>query len=450
LSKTAGCHQGLRRPIPEPETLSRSALNDVYDATRLKVDELIRSASPDVVGMTTDMWTDNYRRRSYIAYTLHFISPDFTLHSLTLKTSVFQTDHTGENIKADMLTTHSEFNLDDKKIVYVTDQGANIVKACKLALVERFGCIAHGLHNLVVKDGLSKVAQLQDIINKAKAVVTTLNYKAALMEKEDVAIETEKFMEKLDAVTKELELNEQQELFAEKPKAAHTKTTLKKDCPTRWNCTLALLQSLCSNRLLVVRCLQNIRAYDKIPEDGEWETMEELSKFLQVFKTATEVLNGEKYPTSGLVVILKAEIERALVDQPTDSDCIGELKRNMRDHLNKRMPTTELQVCAAILDPSMRNMAALQEYMISNNTTGANFLLEMITKYGQAGEPENATSATSTSGLPDDQNSGDQQPWKKLKLDMLARYSATTDTVDREIQQYRCLATNGAEDPCAW
>ncbi len=308
--------------LPEPGTLSRAALNDVYDATRLKVDELIKNAASNVVGMTTDMWTDNYRRRSYIAYTLHFVSPDFKLHCLTLKTSVFPNDHTGENIKADMIATHADFNIDGKKIVYVTDQGANIVKACKLASVERFGCIAHGLHNLIVKDGMSKVAELQEIIYKAKAVVNTLTYKASLMEKEDTAMETEKLMEKLDAVTKELELNEQQEIFVDKPKAAHAKTTIKKDCPTRWNCTLALLQSLCSNRLLVERCLQKIRAYEKIPEDDEWIKMDELSNFLQVFKTATNVLNGEKYPTSGLVVILKAEIERALVDKLTDSDCI--------------------------------------------------------------------------------------------------------------------------------
>ncbi len=127
----------------------------------------------------------------------------------------------------------------------------------------------------------------------------------------------------------------------------------------------------------------------------------------------------------------------------------------MHDRLDKRMPTTELQVCAAILDPSMRNLAAIQEYMVINKTTGANFLLDMFRKYGEqseTGDVNITTTAATTSavGLPDNQNSVEQQPWKKLKLNLLARHSATTDTIDREIQQYRCLATTGIEDPCTW
>jgi hypothetical protein len=52
-----------------------------------------------------------------------------------------------------MIVTTTEFDLESKKIIYVTDNGSNIVKACSLAGIERMGCIAHGVHNLITVDG---------------------------------------------------------------------------------------------------------------------------------------------------------------------------------------------------------------------------------------------------------------------------------------------------------
>jgi len=51
--------------IPAATTLSRSALNTVYDETVAKVKEVIQQ-SPQTVGVTTDMWTDSYKRSSYM------------------------------------------------------------------------------------------------------------------------------------------------------------------------------------------------------------------------------------------------------------------------------------------------------------------------------------------------------------------------------------------------
>jgi hypothetical protein len=194
--------------LPEPNTIARAALNDIYDVTYEQVKRLIQTA-PNVVGMTTDMWTDNHRRRSYSTYTLHFNTPDFEMKSVTLKTSIFSNDHTGENIKNDILATHKQFGLEEKKIIYVTDQGPNVVKACRLACLDRLGCVAHGLHNLVVRDGLASVPALEHTINKAKDVVKTFTYKASLLEREAGEMASEKLIEKLDKVSEELESNDQ-------------------------------------------------------------------------------------------------------------------------------------------------------------------------------------------------------------------------------------------------
>ena len=107
-----------------------------------------------------------------------------------------------------------------------------------------------------------------------------------------------------------------------------------------------------------------MRAYDKIPKEEEWTAMKELSKFPQIFKTATEVLNGEKYSTIGLILLFKTEIENLLTDHAADSQSIQKLKSALRSILNTRIFITEIHLCAAMLDPSMRNIKVIQDYML--------------------------------------------------------------------------------------
>ena len=116
--------------LPDATTLSHSALNTVYDEIVTAVKDVINKARK-TVAVTTDMWTDNYRRRSFMAVTLHFCLPDFTLQSIVLKTAVFTEAHTGDNIEAELKKTLTFFGLEDKTVVYVTDQGSNIQKACR-------------------------------------------------------------------------------------------------------------------------------------------------------------------------------------------------------------------------------------------------------------------------------------------------------------------------------
>ena len=52
--------------------------------------------------------------------------------------------------------------------------------------VERYGCVAHGLHNLIVVDGIRKCAELQELISEEKEAVKTFTYKSSLLECEAV------------------------------------------------------------------------------------------------------------------------------------------------------------------------------------------------------------------------------------------------------------------------
>lgn len=319
--------------LPTPEAVSRGGLDNVYETTLDAVKQLIET-SQGIVAITTDMWTDNYRRRSYIAFTLHFCNKEYELQSLTLKTVLFEGAHTGENIKREMEATAKEFGLDSKKTIYVTDNGSNIVKACNLAKVERLGCIAHGVHNLITVDGILKTNEIKAVVDSVKDIVKTFVYKSSLLEEEGRNMVQERLISEIgneDVDVEVIEYGDSTESSDDLPGASSAigqyTTTLKRDCPTRWNSLLNMLQSLLKSRELVERCLTRLRMFEKIPTLEQWQTIEDLVNFLLVFKKATELLSGSAYTTSSIALLFRAELVSALQVSSTDGKVLKDFKK---------------------------------------------------------------------------------------------------------------------------
>jgi hypothetical protein len=172
-----------------------------------------------------------------------------------------------------------------------------------------------------------------------------------------------------------------------------------------------------------------------------------LIQFLRIFKTATDVLSGSKYPTFSLILLFRAEIGAGLTDLPTDSDMVKSVKKRMSRALNVRLPIAELNVVAALLDPSQRNLASLQEYLLAEETTAVDLLSRALNQYvGTARQQASSDAAGEPSGA-----SGDicPAPWKKAKHDLLLKHVNAMPTRDREIQQFRCLSL-APDDVLSW
>jgi len=73
-----------------------------------------------------------------------------------------------------------------------------------------------------------------------------------------------------------------------------------------------MVDSLLINRQLVERCLARLRLFDKMCSDEELKTIANVVEFLKIFKIATQVLSGSKYPTISLVLLFRVEIVAAL------------------------------------------------------------------------------------------------------------------------------------------
>ncbi len=87
--------------LPDPTTISRRC-KEAAASKRQTVVKVILDILCDInVGMTTDMWTDDYRKNSFLTITCHYITPDFLLRSRVLTTAMFPPEEakTGDNIR---------------------------------------------------------------------------------------------------------------------------------------------------------------------------------------------------------------------------------------------------------------------------------------------------------------------------------------------------------------
>src|SRR5207244_11262475 len=125
-------------------------------------------------------------------------------------------------------------------------------------------------------------------------------------------------------------------------------TTLKRDCPTRWNSLLNMLQCLLKSRELAERSLTRLRKFEKISTLDQWQTIDDLVKFLLMFKKTTELLSSSEYTKSGVALFFRADLVSALKVSSTDVKVLTEFKSNIRAALDHLFSRTDLHVCAAV------------------------------------------------------------------------------------------------------
>lgn len=135
---------------------------------------------------STDMWTDNYKKRTYIPLIVHFID-DWKLKYYNLYTGQFPVDEikTGDNIKKCQQNFFMAWDMIPgevnplSKIIWVTDQSSNIKKA--LEQYTRVNCVAYMFSNILKatfdtkflfgKDGKKETRPIFKLLLAAKTLV---------------------------------------------------------------------------------------------------------------------------------------------------------------------------------------------------------------------------------------------------------------------------------------
>ncbi|XP_071905600.1 zinc finger BED domain-containing protein RICESLEEPER 2-like [Coffea arabica] len=99
-----------------------------------------------------------------------------------------------------------------------------------------------------------------------------------------------------------------------------SKKALVQDIPTRWNSTYRMLSSALYYRLAFGHLQLSDSNFRCCPSLEEWERVEKICGFLQVFYEATNAFSGSKYPTSNLYFPQVFKIQLKLSEECNSSD----------------------------------------------------------------------------------------------------------------------------------
>ncbi|GAB0089483.1 zinc finger BED domain-containing protein 1-like [Sergentomyia squamirostris] len=298
--------------IPHPTTISRH-VSAIAPPARKNLETIVYNVCKNSGGggaMTTDLWTDRQRSKSYISLTFHYIE-DVQLKSRCLFVLPLGTESKDADfILRQILKMLKSLNIPEEwmrcKIVFVTDRGTNIVSALKE--YQRINCFAHLLHNVV------QHAFLDD---EAKKIVANC--------------------QKLVKYFKKAQLQEK------------LTKTIKQDVPTRWNGTLTMMASIVEMWDEILETLED-RGESSRLQDLQKNSIQNLIEFLQPFEDATKETVAEKMPTLHLVTLWRTKLKQHLASK------IDTYAKLALDYFHKNLILEDVHYLATFLHPLLKHM----------------------------------------------------------------------------------------------
>ncbi|KAL0162267.1 hypothetical protein M9458_041663 [Cirrhinus mrigala] len=306
--------------LPDPTTVSKRC-RELATEKRKKLVEQLNDVLTEVnsIGMTTNIWTEDYHKLSYMTITCHFVTQTFKMISTVLTTAAFPLEEakTGENIRREIIRLLTEYGLDMSllnKVVWVTDQGSNIISA--LRPYRRLDCQDH-LYNTVMRHALDPTQQAQD----APTVAETLQATKALV----------KYVKKTGM-------------------AALLSKTVIQMADTRFSTVYLTLNSVKS-------VYQELR--EKLNDRAEgWridaispDVLDFLVEFLQPFYDTQRELEGDQYPTINLVFLWFERLKRHCNRKTTDSPYQAIIRERHLSWILRKVEIQELKKIATFLWP---------------------------------------------------------------------------------------------------
>ena len=284
----AGCFEP-RYQVPHRKTFMDRELPRLYEKTKTEVVAITHSC--DSFALTTDCWSSR-ANQSYIGVTLHTITNDWELKSVTLENHELSESHTSENLAAALKDILAKWYLDESKLSCTTiDNAANIQKAVvDLLKWNGLGCFGHTI-NLCVKAGL-KQCEVQTAISRCSRLVT--------------------YFRKSPHATSIL-TKKQEALYMKKHK-------LLQDIDTRWNSTFDMISRIIEQQASICAALLEQKRMDLLPKDNELTLLEEVVVVLKPFKDVTEQMSAQRYVTLSAIRPLLHHLFNDVLKSDTKSE----------------------------------------------------------------------------------------------------------------------------------
>lgn len=314
--------------LPHPTTISRHVTETADNLRSQLVLEINKKVKEGLCAASTDMWTDDYRKKSFVAVTVHYFDDDWQLASKLLYTCDFPNERkTGINIRKELFRRFSQFGLNNdaiEKITFVTDRGSNIINA--LEPFKRLDCMAH-IINTVLRN-LFQADYLKE--NNLKVFETLIGAKSLVT-----------YMKQSGLVTR-------------LSKSVH------QDSETRWNSKLEMLLSVYELYEEISAILLE-RGEECRLQDIHLDVLPELIKFLEPFKDACLSLEKEEKITLPLVLLWQKKLLSGCEFKPDDEDFIKDLKSRCKELIKEKYVLKDEHKLATFLCPSFRQLRMLTE-----------------------------------------------------------------------------------------
>ena len=335
------------------------------------------------------------------------------LVSTILDFKEFSGRHTGKRIKNRMIKTLKTFKLEAKVKYATTDNASSNVKAFnELHEITRLPCMAHKLH-LTVTNGLClwSLASLINDIEEAQLSESDTDTESETEEGDTASEDNEDedimnmeeeadvedswtedieehvinnnlvlstFVSGLKKVRSSVKQFSYPRMHVKLQKKLHQENSQHRalpenDCKTRWNSTYDMLFKFLRIRKAIKQVLedeleettektQKKKIRTMVVNDEEVEVLNDAVRLLSVFKSATELMSTQKYPTLGLGIgILKGLCEKS-AEKEEDTEVMKALKKRINSSLTRyfyddqgdlKEPLKSCFYTAAFLDPRL-------------------------------------------------------------------------------------------------
>lgn len=265
--------------LPSRKQLTETRIVNMFEECKGKVRESLQNA-PSVV-LTTDMWTSE-STVVYITVTSHVIQ-NWQVKEFVLETHSFHGQPTAVNISSELKRITDEWNITEKVVGVVTDNGENMVSAVHNVGWRHYPCFAHTL-NLVVKDSLKAVPEVVQVVEKCITIVSFLHHST-------------KVTEKLRAVQQQLKVAEHE---------------LIQSGDTHWKSVFYMLERLYAQNEAVTKALCLLEKRELCLGTGELSLINQTLETLRPFVEVAQEVSSEKHVSVSKVIPLVSLIHRAV------------------------------------------------------------------------------------------------------------------------------------------
>lgn len=323
------------------------------------------------VSCTSDMWKETMTGASYICLTIHYPDKEAGQISSRILACEQLEDHSSDAIKSWFDRKRKQFKLEDKKLIMVTDNGANIKKAMNSSYYFSYAC--HNI-NLVVRYLIDNMKITHSNDSDRFNTQLTLHDDEILMvsRQQHIHISLKELIERCKLLVAYFKKSRMQSRLC---------TTLKQSVVTRWNSEYIMMNSIITNYDEIKPLLiEADKTEEYLFSAKEFEILVTLSDILKKFNDVTEHMSSQKKVTLPYVLIWHDHLKEFFAVDDKDLSISAKIKREISSAVDIKWKSklSSWHYIASFLDPRYKKLSFLKDASKTNETVDE--VIDLVTE----------------------------------------------------------------------